>query len=339
MVKEWRKDFAAGGARRDLAIAKVMVGSGIGAVIAELAEKGVITGSPPSDDNQRRLMLANGWQPRSIKIGDQYYSYSRLDPFAMTIGTAADLATLGNGMTENEREENAALWMASVVSNLASRTWLSGVADALDALQDPERYSGNFIKRLIGSATVPTGSAQIARAIDPTMREAPDIASYMQSRMPGLTDELLPRRDVWGRPIVSEGGVGPDILSPIWTSTDQKDPITAEALRVNATISKPKKGDLNPGQYDRLQEVAGSVGRKWIGQLISSPEYRVLDIDAQAKEIGDVMADARKAAKAAVLTGEPILDQRPVKGERRPAGLPAGFELDPLPPGFLLDTN
>src|SRR3546814_12732859 len=28
MVKEWRRDFAAGGARRDLAIAKVMVGSG-----------------------------------------------------------------------------------------------------------------------------------------------------------------------------------------------------------------------------------------------------------------------------------------------------------------------
>jgi hypothetical protein len=337
MVKEWRKDFAAGGARRDLAIAKVMVGSGIGAVIAELAEKGVITGSPPSDDNQRRLMLANGWQPRSIKIGDQYYSYSRLDPFAMTLGTAADLATLGNGMTENEREENAALWMASVVSNLASRTWLSGVADALDALNDPERYSGNFIKRLIGSATVPTGSAQLARTIDPTMREAPDIASYMQSRMPGLTDELLPRRDVWGRPIVSEGGVGPDILSPIWTSTDQKDPITQEALRVNAVISKPQKGDLSPEQYDRLQEVAGSVGRRWIGQLIASPEYQALDTEDQAKEIRDVMERARKAAKAAVLAGEPVPDDRPIKGERRSTGLPAGFEMDPLPSGFKLD--
>src|SRR3546814_375915 len=40
MVKEWRKDFMAGGARRDLAIAKVMVGSGVGAVFAELAAKG-----------------------------------------------------------------------------------------------------------------------------------------------------------------------------------------------------------------------------------------------------------------------------------------------------------
>src|SRR3546814_2542190 len=89
MVKEWRRDFAAGGARRDLAIAKVMVGSGVGATIAELAAKGIVSGSAPSADNQRRLMLANGWQPYSIKIGDQYYSYRRLDPFAMPFGTAS----------------------------------------------------------------------------------------------------------------------------------------------------------------------------------------------------------------------------------------------------------
>src|SRR3546814_10357964 len=99
----------------------------------------------------------------------------------MTFGTAADLATMGNGMTDKQRDKGAALWTASVVANLASRTWLSGVTDALEALQDPERYSGNFIKRLIGAATVPTGSAQIARTIDPVSRETPDIPTYMRS--------------------------------------------------------------------------------------------------------------------------------------------------------------
>src|SRR3546814_10780218 len=56
---------------------------------------------------------------------------------------------------------------------------------------------------------------------------------------------------------------------------------------------------------------------------MASPEYRALDTEAQADEISDIMTRARKAAKANVLTGEPILDQRPVKGERkrRPAGL------------------
>lgn len=339
MVREWRKDFMAGGARRDLAIAKVMVGSGVGAVIGELAAQGIITGSEPSDENRRGLLLASGWQPYSVKIGDTYYSYKRLDPFAMTFGTAADIATMGDAMSDKEREDGAMLWTASVLSNFASRTWLSGITDALEALKDPERYSGNFIKRLVGSATVPTGSAQIARVIDPTMRETPDIASYMASRMPGQSDSLLPKRDVWGRPIVNEGGVGPDILSPIWTSTDRNDPITQEALRVGAKVSKPDKGDMTPEQYDRLQPVVGDLARRWIGELITSPEYQEMDRDSQADEIGDLMSKARKAAKAHVVGGEPLPQARPEKKRRGRAatGLPDGFVMDPPPVGFVLD--
>lgn len=337
-VKEWRQDIAAGGARRDLAIAKVMIGSGVGAVIAELAAQGVVTGSVPSDENKRRLLMASGWQPYSIKLGDTYYSYKRLDPFAMTFGTAADIATMGENMGE-DRDEKAALYAATVVSNLASRTWLSGITDALDAIKDPERYSGNFIKRLIGAATVPTGSAQLTRVVDPTMRETPDIGSYMSSRMPGQSDELLPKRDVWGQPIVSEGGVGPDILSPIWTSTDKKDPITNEALRVGATISKPNKGDMTPEQYDRLQPVAGGLARKWIGELMATPEYRTMTKEDQAEEIRSAVTAARKEAKAHVLGGEALDDVRPERKRRsaRPSGLPDGFVLDPPPAGFVLD--
>ena len=339
MVKEWRKDFAAGGARRDLAIAKVMVGSGIGAVIAEIAAQGGITGAPPSDMNKRRLLYSSGWKPYSIKVGDTYYSYQRLDPFAMTIGTAANLATMENGMTETQREKGAALWLASVAANLGSRTWLTGMTDALDALLEPERYSGSFISKLIGSATVPTGSAQIARTLDPTMRETPDIGSYMQSRMPGQSDDLLPKRDVWGQPIVSEGGVGPDILSPIWTSTDRKDPITQEALRVGATISPPSKGDMTPEQYDRLQPVVGDLARKWIGETMRTPEYQAMSREEQADEIESAMKAARKEAKAHVLGGEPLDDVRPEKKRRsaNPSGLPDGFVVDPPPAGFVLD--
>lgn len=342
LMKEFRRDFAAGGAKRDLAVAKVMVGSGLGAVMAELAAKGLITGSPPKDDNKRGLQMADGWQPYSVKIGDKYYSYKRLDPFALTIGAAADLATLSDGMTDKQLDNQAGLVTASILGNLSNKTWLSGISDVLSAADDPERFGSAFIKRLAGSVAVPTGVAQIARTMDPTARETPDIASTIQSRLPGLSDNLLPKRDVWGRPIVNEGGLGPNIVSPIWTSADKKDPITREALRVDATISKPQKGDLTAEQYDRLQEVAGSVVRKWLGQLIESPEYQALDTESQADEIGDVMKRARKAAKAAVLTGQPILDQRPEKkrsGSKSPAGLPEEFEVDPLPEGFEIDPQ
>lgn len=339
VMKEWRKEFAAGGAQRDLAVARMMVGTGIGMSIAELAAQGIITGSEPSDRNRKGLQYGGGWQPYSIKIGDTYYSYKRLDPFAMTFGTAADIATLSNGMSESQREKGAGLLVASIMSNLASKTWLTGISDAVSSLQDPERSAGRFVNRLIGSALVPTGVAQLTRTIDPVARETDGAMDYVQSRIPGLSDNLLPKRDVWGRPIVNEGGVGPDIVSPMWTSTDRNDPITEEALRVDATVSKPQKRDMTAEQYDKMQQVTGSTARRWIGQLIASPEYQALDRDAQADAIGDLMTKARKAAKANVLSGEPILDDRPEPKRRsaKPAGLPDGFALDAPPAGFVLD--
>ncbi|GGB69032.1 hypothetical protein GCM10010833_25310 [Blastomonas aquatica] len=59
MVELGRKDVAAGDARRDPAVAEVIVGSGMCALIAGLAIKGVVTGPAPSDDNQHGLLLAN----------------------------------------------------------------------------------------------------------------------------------------------------------------------------------------------------------------------------------------------------------------------------------------
>jgi hypothetical protein len=338
LLREWRQDFAAGGARRDMAMARAMIGSGVGAVIAELATQGYITGSPPLDENKRRLLYANGWQPYSIKIGDEYYSYRRLDPFALTFGTAADIATVGEGMSDKQREYGAALVAASVISNLANKTWLSGLAGTVDAVKDPERYGGSWIDRLAG-VVVPTGIAQIARTIDPTMRETDGTLEYIQSRVPGMSDGLLPKRDIWGRPMSSEGGVGPDIVSPIWTSTDKKDQITNEALRVGATISKPNKGDMTPEQYDRLQPVAGELARKWIGELMATPEYRAMTKEDQAEEIRSAVTAARKEAKAHVLGGEALDDVRPERKRRsaRPSGLPDGFVLDPPPAGFVLD--
>src|SRR3546814_15931010 len=99
------------------------------------------------------------------------------------------MATLGDGMTDAEREEGAGLIVASILGNLSNKTWLSGVSDLMEALSDPERNGGTFVKRLAGSLTVPKGVSQVARWMDPTMRDAPDTQRYLQSRLPGLPGE------------------------------------------------------------------------------------------------------------------------------------------------------
>lgn len=318
ILREWRKDFVAGGAKRDLAVARATVGTAMGTLFAYLAEQGHITGSAPRDKNKRALMMADGWQPYSFKIGDKYYSYQRLDPFALTIGAAADMATLGDGMSEGQKAKGAALVWASILGNLSNKTWLSGVSDIVAAIDDPERYGGTFIDRFAGSATVPTGVAQIARTMDPTMRETDSTLDYVQSRVPGLSDNLLPKRDVWGRPIQKEGGIGPDIMSPIWTSTAKADPATWEAIRLDAPINLPDDDEgMTPEQFDRWRKLSGETSHKWVSELIKQPGYREGDAETQRAAIAHVMKAARAATKANVLSGTRIPSDRPTKGERR----------------------
>jgi hypothetical protein len=63
---QWRKDMAAGGAQRELAMAKFGMGSmlmiGVGSYVAD----GRITGGGPGDTNLRKIYLDSGWKPYSF---------------------------------------------------------------------------------------------------------------------------------------------------------------------------------------------------------------------------------------------------------------------------------
>jgi len=145
VLKEWRRDIAAGGAKRDLALAKVMLGSGIAATIFQMADEGKVTGGGPADPSAKRLLQANGWQPYSFKVGDRYYSYSRLDPYSTILGVAADLVDLRRQMTDKQQEHSALLVGTAILHNLANKTWLSGLSTALEAINDPRLPRGQAI--------------------------------------------------------------------------------------------------------------------------------------------------------------------------------------------------
>ena len=73
-------------ARRDLALGKLIAGSMAMAVSADLVMSGSITGAGPTNPKMRNIMRATGWQPYSIKVGDKYYAYNRLDPVGALLG-------------------------------------------------------------------------------------------------------------------------------------------------------------------------------------------------------------------------------------------------------------
>jgi endonuclease YncB( thermonuclease family) len=327
LLAEWRKDYAAGGARRDLAMAKALVGTGFGAAMYEAAQSGTITGAAPSDPKKARLLYADGWKPYSVKVGDTYYSYARLDPFSSTIGVAADMATLPEGMSDRQKEDKATLLVASILGNLANKTWLSGATGFVEALSDPERNADNMMQRLVGSLLVPNIIAGTARTLDPTQREVETMGEALKARIPGMRETLLPRRDIWGKEIRSEGGIGPDFLSPSAVSTALNDPVNKALLQLSYAPGYPSKkiGDreLTPQEYDRYVAMAGQSSHQAMTALVSTPQWGQMDDEAKEDAAAKVVKLARQAARAQLFGG--------------PAAKGAVDAPPPPPPGFSID--
>lgn len=314
ILREVRADFKAGGARRDLAIARMTLGTGLGMLVASWAANGGITGGGPADRNKERLLRADGWQPYSVKIGDKYYSYQRLDPLAMTLGISADFVDLQSAMTDKQRENVAGLIAASMIQNLANKTWMSGASDVAEAIGDPQRYGEAYTRRLAGSLTTPAASAGLAQTVDPTMREARTILDAVRARIPGASQSLLPQRDIWGEEIERKGGLGPDIVSPLPVSTRRNDPVTLEALEVGAIIGKPPRDDMSPVDYNEFLRLSGQSMKAAMEERVRSPEWRTMTADEKRKAFEAEKKASRKAAKDHLFGGG--------------ADLPPGFELE-----------
>ncbi len=312
LMKSWKAEIQAGGARRDMAMARALVGTGMGAAMYEAAMGGHITGGGPADDSAKRLLQAGGWQPYSFKIGDRYYSYSRLDPFSTTIGTVADMVEMSSHMTEKQQEKSFTLVAAAIVNNLSSKTWMSGLSSALEAINDPDRYLDGFVSRTAGAIAVPSLVAQIAKSNDPLVREARAPMERIKSRIPGMSANLYPRRDVFGKAMTQQEALGPDLVSPLYSGRDKMDPTIKSLLDIGATVTKPqrthkvggKSVDWTPAQYDRLQELTGGQAKPELDALVASQEWRKMDEDDQKAAVARVLKEARKDAKAIVLAGD-----------------------------------
>ena len=257
----FREEIAAGGARRDLAMGKLISGSMLMAVSADLTLSGSITGAGPTDPKMRNIMRATGWQPYSIKIGDKYYAYNRLDPVGALLGLSADVTEIIGQTTEAEASQLATAAALSVAQNMASKTYMSGVTDFFDAFfgasTDPEAKNyklDRYLQRMVSSA-VPSFVANIERNLSPEMSATYGYIDRIKSRLPGYSDDLPPRRNIFGEPIVLEGGIGPDIMSPIYTSTAKDDPIADEMVRQQVAVGMPRRQiqgiELDAQQYDR----------------------------------------------------------------------------------------
>lgn len=255
-VKEWRQAYETGGVKRDQALAEVAVGTAIMSSVVMGVLDGTLTGNGQPDKRMRATDRAAGWKPYAVKINGQYVDgYLRMAPIGPLIGLAADGAEFFQYMTHDERDQWSRMLAFAFASNVTNQTFMTGATNFVNVLQDPSRYGQNYFESLAGSL-VPSIIGQIAADMDPLVREIHGMRDAMMARIPGQREGLLPKRDLFGKPIES-----PERLwlgSPFSVSAASTDKVRQEASRIGfATPDIPKSLDVIPGKdlksLDKIQ--------------------------------------------------------------------------------------
>lgn len=314
--KEFRQQLARGGAEADMVLSRIIMGSALMAEVWHLADAGKLRGGGQHSGNSREQKPygMSGVNPYSVKIGDKWYQYNRLDPLGMLLGATADLHDIiaQDPEADSPRHKDLAELIAiAAAKNITSKTWLSGVSELVNAVSDPERYGPSYLRRF-GASMVPFSALlrHAAGAEDPFAREVFSFADQLRADTPGLSKAVPLRRDWLGRPVKHKL----PFISPIAVSTESKDPLDKVLVRLQFRLPMPEKRidgiKLNAKQYSRLLELRGQYhfdGGKSLEQvlrhLIQTPEYRALpnepDPNVRGTKEDAIKRQATKFLKAA----------------------------------------
>ena len=275
-------------------LSKVVTGSTILAIGGALADKGLITGTIPSSTKERDQWQAEGKQPNSIKIGGKWYQLNKIAPVGYLLGLAADYKESGG---------DVATTAFKGAKNLTDQTFLTGLSGGLKAVTDPEQNAKAYLKQTV-SSVIPAGIGGVARIVDPTARVSDGVLDAVKARVPGLSQSLAPRIDIFGEEVKNEGGLG-RLLDPFGTKTDKSnDPVLAEVRKQGIDLGLPSNRMFNTAldthEFAQYQQIQGKVLKQALQAVINSPAYKNASASDKQKFIDSTVTEVRSETKDAV---------------------------------------
>lgn len=279
LFEDVRADIAAGGSRRALAEARIAMGSTMMIGAGTLASSGAITGAPPKDPKLRQIWLTEN-QPYSINVNHgtgkpaKWKSYNRLDPFGSVLGMGADMWQISAVSDDSNIAEMATMAVMSISNQVLNKTWMTGLSDFMEAINDPQRRGERYLDYMMASF-VPALSRQLNYDLsDPVVRDFDTTWQGMMSRVPGYSDTLPARRDIWGGMRMYSGG------AIMQTKDAQEDPVNEFLIRRQISVSMPQRAmsvggvrvKLLAEEYSRFVELAREPAKQELDLLLPQLE-------------------------------------------------------------------
>lgn len=324
----YRNAIARGGAEAAQAQARVALGGTFMMGIGAMTLAGHITGDGPGNIAQRKLLESQGWQSNSIRFGDTYVRYDRFaEPISRAMTLAANMADLSGYLYGEMKDENVSAnakdIMAATVGILAATAspefLTGGLGDLIRFVESPERGADAVLRQIV-AGQVPFSSLlrTVRQEIDPLKRTTKSLDesalgvleqqwNEIKNLIPGFSETLPPQRNMFGEVVHYPAGVGPDMISPIYTTEFKDDLVLRELIRLGSagplmhpkakpgeehlvirmpsnTISNSAAGvsqpiRMSPQQYDKFIQLAAGIGLEGMDLTLKEKLKEIIESD------------------------------------------------------------
>ncbi|QSZ56310.1 hypothetical protein [Rhizobium sp. ZX09] len=301
------------------AYGQMALGSLILASSTMLGMSGRITGAGPSDLKSRQELEATGWRPYSLKMENAdgsttYIPLGRLDPTGFVLSVGADLAEIFQiNPSEDSYTDAIAASAIAISKNLGERAFLQNIRQAIEAAWSPDQSLGRFAGNIAGNL-VPASSAISAYGNDdPYLREARTFIDTVKRRLPGFSETLPPKRDVFGEPVWKQVGLS-TVSSPDIVQGEHNRIILETGKGLNLPDPSRNGVDLRDvklsngrNAYDLFQEYSampapGKSMKDAIKAVMEAPDYALLpdgDAGTQGTKLWAISGTVSKYREAA----------------------------------------
>jgi len=313
-----------GAERQAQAVGQMAMGSLLMGAAGLMAANGFVTGNGPTDRTQKRTLESTGWRSYSWVFpnkdgGKTYIPFNRMDPIAMPFGVVADLVDAMNVADEDDPlysrvMEGAMAALMSTVKQMGDKTYLVSVNQAVQVISEGDEAKATAWLGTVAGNLVPGAAGMRLANQDPYMRDARGFVDKIMATIPGLSEKVPARYDMWGEPrgvnkglwqntpadavddemrrMILEGDVGLAAPSPYVSGIDLRDVQTTEGKNA----------------FEEYQKLAGRIDPKapslkdLAAKIIATEGYqKAPDGDSRVKGtkqamLADVMADYRHKA-------------------------------------------
>ncbi len=322
-----------GGAEADIALAKMTLGLTVTLAAFAAYEGGMITGNGPEDFRLRELLMKTGWRPNAIRIGDSYFTYNRMDPFAASMSAIADHLDRAKYAGREAVTEQAIMQITfGIADHTLDATYMRSVNDMLKAIDGSEKQRSRFLAGYAASFIPYSSALRTIQRHEDDYRSASYVDVYTQGlqhqiwqrvagstpdfvpMLPGASD--LPKRRYWdGSYVIPQPGHAAWNSSPIkFSSQEEASPADAALIANGYGPSRPASVmalggvefsllALDRGRgwiYDAYVEKVGKRRKEFVDELISNSAFHDLEAGPgsdQAVELRRVIGQATTLAR------------------------------------------